>query len=139
MVDMSESPAGDPAGDLGSRALFRLMAWLSPAFPVGAFSYSSGIEWAVEAGDIADAPSLQRWLEVVITEGGGFCDAAIFSNAHRAVSADDDPLLRRVAIARHCAAKGIAEPSDIEDRRHLHLEILYRLIADHTGETHERS
>ena len=28
------------------------MAWLSPAYPVGAFSYSSGIEWAVEAGDI---------------------------------------------------------------------------------------
>ena len=36
-------------------ALYRLMAWLSPAFPVGAFSYSSGIEWAVEAGDITDA------------------------------------------------------------------------------------
>ena len=36
-------------------ALYRLMAWLSPAYPVGAFSYSSGIEWAVEAGDITDA------------------------------------------------------------------------------------
>ena len=33
-------------------ALYRLMAWLSPAYPVGAFSYSSGIEWAVEAGDV---------------------------------------------------------------------------------------
>ena len=44
-------------------ALYRLMAWLSPAFPVGAFSYSSGLEWAVEAGDISDAPSLQRWLD----------------------------------------------------------------------------
>jgi Fe-S-cluster containining protein len=43
------------------------------------------------------------------------------------------------AIARHCAARGIAEPSDIEDRRHLHLEILYRLIADHPGDPHERS
>ena len=31
------------------------MAWLSPAYPVGAFSYSGGIEWAVEAGDIKDA------------------------------------------------------------------------------------
>ena len=41
-------------------ALYRLMTWLSPAFPVGAFSYSSGIEWAVEAGDIADAASLAR-------------------------------------------------------------------------------
>ena len=35
-------------------ALYRLMTWLSPAYPIGAFSYSSGIEWAVEAGDIKD-------------------------------------------------------------------------------------
>jgi len=43
-----------------SSALYRLMAWLSPSYPVGAFSYSSGIEWAVEAGDIKDAESLSR-------------------------------------------------------------------------------
>jgi urease accessory protein UreF len=43
-------------------ALYRLMAWLSPAYPVGAFSYSSGIEWAVEACDITDATTFQRWL-----------------------------------------------------------------------------
>ena len=41
-------------------ALYRLMTWLSPSFPVGAFSYSSGIEWAVEAGDITDAATLAR-------------------------------------------------------------------------------
>ena len=40
------------------------MAWLSPAYPVGAFSYSSGIEWAVESGDITDAASFRRWLDV---------------------------------------------------------------------------
>src|SRR5271156_6414590 len=38
-------------------ALYRLMTWLSPSFPVGGFAYSSGIEWAVEAGDITDAAS----------------------------------------------------------------------------------
>src|SRR3974390_2200058 len=52
-------------------SLFRLMAWLSPAFPVGAFAYSSGIEWAVEAGDIIDAASLKDWIKVVIGSGGG--------------------------------------------------------------------
>ena len=46
------------------------MAWLSPAYPVGAFSYSSGIEWAVESGDITDAASLRRWLDVVIAKAG---------------------------------------------------------------------
>jgi urease accessory protein len=73
------------------------MAWLSPAFPVGAFSYSSGIEWAVEAGDITDAPTLRQWLEIVIAEGGVFCDAAISANAHRATQANDDASLRATA------------------------------------------
>ena len=78
-------------------ALYRLMAWLSPAYPVGAFSYSGGIEWAVETGDIKDAETLKRWLAVMIAEGGGFCDAVFFVHAHRAVSEDDAVKLRAVA------------------------------------------
>jgi urease accessory protein len=73
------------------------MAWLSPAYPVGAFSYSSGIEWAVEAGDIKDAASLRRWLAVVIGAGGAFCDAVFLVHAHRAAAADDGKALRAVA------------------------------------------
>jgi urease accessory protein len=71
------------------------MAWLSPAFPVGAFSYSSGIEWAVEAGDIKDAATLKAWLGVMLKDGGGFCDAVLFAHAHRA--AGDDKTLHMVA------------------------------------------
>jgi urease accessory protein len=78
-------------------ALYRLMAWLSPAFPVGAFSYSSGIEWAVETGDIADEATLQAWLMVTLGQGGGFCDAVLFAQAHRAVEAQDDKALHEVA------------------------------------------
>jgi urease accessory protein len=83
--------AHDPA------ELYRLMAWLSPAYPIGAFSYSSGIEWAVEAGDISDAATLERWLAVMIADGGGFCDAAFLVHAFRAVADGDDAALRRVA------------------------------------------
>ena len=78
-------------------ALYRLMAWLSPAYPVGAFSYSSGIEWAVEQGDIADAETLKAWLSAMLAQGGGYCDAVLFAHAHRAVAAADDALLRDVA------------------------------------------
>lgn len=78
-------------------ALYRLMAWLSPAYPVGAFSYSSGIEWAVEAGDIKDAGTLLRWLAVMLAEGGGFCDAVLFAHAHRAAANADDAALAAVA------------------------------------------
>jgi urease accessory protein len=84
-------------GELAPSALYRLLAWLSPAFPVGAFSYSSGIEWAVEAGDIKDADTLTAWLAVMLAEGGGFCDAVLFAHAHRAAAGVDDTVLRAVA------------------------------------------
>ena len=78
-------------------SLYRLLAWLSPAFPVGAFSYSSGIEWAVEAGDIKNADTLKAWLAVMLAEGGGYCDAVLFAQAHRAAACADDKALRAVA------------------------------------------
>jgi urease accessory protein len=77
-------------------ALYRLLSWLSPAYPVGAYSYSSGIEWAVESGDITDAKTLQRWIVAVMGAGGGFCDAVFLVHAYHA-AAGDDAALRTVA------------------------------------------
>jgi urease accessory protein len=73
------------------------MAWLSPSYPVGAFSYSSGIEWAVEAGDIRDAATLKGWLAIVMAQGSGVCDAIFLAQAHRAAMAQDETALRNVA------------------------------------------
>jgi urease accessory protein len=99
--------SGEPAGaapvssieysDPGTPALFRLMTWMSPAYPVGAFAYSGGIEWAVEAGDIADAASLAGWLTTLLCHGTLFGDAVIFAQAHRAASAGDDMALAEIA------------------------------------------
>jgi urease accessory protein len=85
------------AGGAEAAALYRLMAWLSPAYPVGAFSYSGGIEWAVEAGDVTDAATLARWLAVMIADGSGFCDAVLLRHAHRAIVGRDDAALAAVA------------------------------------------
>jgi urease accessory protein len=82
-------------GAPSTAALYRLMAWLSPAYPVGAFSYSSGIEWAVESGDIADAAGLQHWLAFILLHGAAFCDAVFFVHTHKAVG--EDKALRAVA------------------------------------------
>ena len=98
MTTSEPAPLDDRSGmtaDEGA-ALYRLMTWLSPAFPVGAFSYSSGIEWAVEVGDITDAETLKSWLGVMLAEGGGYCDAVLFAHAHRAVVSSDD----KAAVAR---------------------------------------
>jgi urease accessory protein len=98
-VDHSPALSHPRAGDAAfpAAALYRLQAWLSPGYPVGAFSFSSGLEWAIEAGDIADAPSLQRWIAVILADGGGFCDAVFFVHAHRAIEQGDDTVLAAVA------------------------------------------
>ena len=83
--------------DSEAAALYRLMTWLSPSFPVGAFSYSSGIEWAVEAGDITDAASLRDWLASMLADGSGFCDGIFLAQAYRAATSADAVSLRDIA------------------------------------------
>jgi urease accessory protein len=100
-----EISSGEPttAGDQNAMseneaaALYRLLTWLSPSFPVGAFSFSSGIEWAVEAGDIVDAASLRDWLGAMLADGSGFCDGVFLAHTHRAASSRDDAALRDIA------------------------------------------
>ena len=76
--------------------LARLMTWLSPAFPVGGFSYSHGLEWVVETGKIKDAATLGSWIEDLLVHGAGRTDAIFLAEAWRAISADDAPLLNEV-------------------------------------------
>ena len=73
----------------------RLLTWLSPAFPTGAFAYSHGIEWAVETNDIRDAATLCAWLSDVIAHGSGRNDTILFRHAWRA--ARDRETLRELA------------------------------------------
>lgn len=82
---------------LTEAALYRLLIWLSPSYPVGAFSYSSGIEWAVEAGDIKSAETLRQWLGAMLTAGAGFNDSVFFVQTHRAVTRGDDAALTEIA------------------------------------------
>jgi len=99
MTTSKAPPIGDPGGmpEGEAAALYRLMTWLSPSFPVGAFSYSSGIEWAVEAGDIGDAASLRDWLASMLADGAGFCDGVFLAHAHRAAALRDEAGLRDLA------------------------------------------
>jgi urease accessory protein len=79
------------------QALLRLQGWLSPSFPNGAYSYSHGLEWAVEAGDIHDRSSLVDWLEADLCYGSGRNEAIFFSEAYRCVIESNQAGLTRVA------------------------------------------
>ena len=79
----------DPSAEAGERRELPLFLWLSPAFPVGSFAYSHGLEWAVEAGDVVDMRSLSDWLADLAAFGAPRVDAALFAAAHRAAEAED--------------------------------------------------
>jgi urease accessory protein len=91
-----------------SDPLYRLLAWLSPAYPIGAFSYSHGVETAVEEGFITDRASLIAWLESVLERGTGLVDAALFTAAWRSVEAEGWPAFDAVA-ERAAAWRGTSE------------------------------
>ena len=74
-------------------AILPLLAWLSPSYPVGAYAYSHGLEWAVEAGDIADEASLAGWLSDVLEQGAGRNDAVLLAHAYRAAAVGDLDML----------------------------------------------
>ena len=90
---------------MDSAALYRLMAWLSPSYPVGAFSYSHGLEWLVEDGSLHDVESMVNWVGDILRLGSGRNDAIIFAAAHRAATAQDMAALEEAcAIASAFAA-----------------------------------
>ncbi len=75
----------------------KLLTWLSPAFPVGGYSYSHGLEWAIEDGSVSDAATLAAWLTNILRHGAGHNDAILFLATWRAAEAADSDRLRSVA------------------------------------------
>jgi urease accessory protein len=94
MVSMSPEPDA-------ARGLLRLLAWLSPAFPTGAFAYSHGLETAVETGLVRDAGTLRDHVATVLRHGAGRSDAILLAGAWR--EPDDATLLQLAAALRPTA------------------------------------
>ena len=86
--------------------LLRLMSWLSPVFPTGAYAYSAALEQAVAGGSITDTETLERWLAALLAAGPQWNDAVFFAESWR--RADDPEALADIAaLAR--AMTGSAE------------------------------
>jgi urease accessory protein len=73
-----------------------LLAWLSPAYPVGAYAYSHGLEWATEAGAVTDEASLAAWLVDILEHGAGRNDAILLAAAYRAATEGEHAMLVEV-------------------------------------------
>lgn len=64
-----------------SADLLTLVQWLSPAFPVGAYAYSQGLEQAITEGQVSDPESLTDWITGILTHGAGKMDAILLAHA----------------------------------------------------------
>ncbi len=88
--------------------LYRLLTWLSPAYPVGAYSYSHGIEYAVEAAIVTGRDELVAYVATALEEGAGRADAALLAAAWRAARDGEDARLDEIAELA-AAWRGTAE------------------------------
>jgi urease accessory protein len=77
------------------RQLLVLLTWMSPAFPIGSFAYSHGLEWAIECGRIRDADGLKVWITDLMTVGSGWNDAVLFARCWE----EDAAALNELALA----------------------------------------
>lgn len=86
------------AGDAG---LLTLTQWLSPAFPLGGFAYSHGLEAAVSAGTVRTGEELRGWVADVLREGAGRADAILLAQALAGADPGTlDALARALAASR---------------------------------------
>lgn len=84
---------------MADAALLRLLTWLSPAFPVGAFSYSHGLERAIEEQRVRDRTSLVAWLEDLLAHGSGWNDAVLLAQSFHETQAGDPAAISELAEA----------------------------------------
>lgn len=89
---------------MAEAALYDLMTWMSPSWPIGAFAHSSGLEWAVDETLVNDRASVREWIEALLTEGPLHNDTVIFVHAWRAAMANDKDRVGEIAILA-CAAQ----------------------------------
>ncbi|EEE46872.1 urease accessory protein UreF [Roseibium alexandrii] len=84
-------------GSVTQSALYRLLTFLSPAFPIGAFTYSHGLEQVIHAGGVSSAEELRIWLKDILAHGAGRSDAILMSQTYRAALAGSHEDVRELA------------------------------------------
>jgi urease accessory protein len=82
---------------MAETALYDMLSWMSPAWPIGAFAHSGGLEWAVEAELVTSRVTVEAWISDLLDHGALWSDAVIFVHAYHAVSAGDGVRLLELA------------------------------------------
>lgn len=104
---VTEEPMATPT----ETQILTLAQWFSPAYPVGAFAYSHGLEWAVDAGDVVDAKTTQAWISDVLQHGAGWNDCLFIKTAYQAASPLDLTGVNDMSLALSASSERMMETS----------------------------
>ena len=92
--------------------LLQLLAFMSPAFPVGGFAYSHGLERVIDDGVVTSAGEVRVWIESLLVHGSGWNDAVLFAQAFDA--SDKERLeIDELALALAASRERALETSDL--------------------------
>lgn len=113
MTDGQDAAPTDAGKDSVAAGLLALTQWLSPAFPLGSFAYSHGLEAAIAEGDVRSADDLERWLSFLLQFGSGRADAILLHATLRGEDPDELAVLAHALAAsaereRETMAQGTA-------------------------------
>jgi urease accessory protein len=122
-------------------AFYKLLAWSSPGYPTGAFSYSHGLEWAVETGEVKNLQGLLDYVTAVVSRGGGWIDAVLFAHAWRSATTAVDATTALAdssapALSAHAAPTALATliaPADPAATARTALDTLTQLASAFRG------
>lgn len=95
-------------------SIYKLQTWFSPSYPVGAYTYSHGLENAFENAHITNVTEAIDWISDIITQGNGFADAVFLTEAfNAAVDKDDQKLIEITEYAvAFCGTKELRLESE---------------------------
>lgn len=103
LMSMSQQPMSI------ERGILTLSQWLSPGFPVGAYAYSHGLEFAIHSGTIVTACDLQTWLTDVLDQGTGRNDCILLRAAHASRGPTDLDDINAIAMALSSSSERVLE------------------------------
>ena len=86
--------------------LITVMQWLSPAFPIGGFAYSHGLEWAINKGYVSNRAELQKWISDLLEYGSLKNDAILIKLV---LQGSDPKEINEIAIALCPANERLSE------------------------------
>lgn len=114
LTDIAEHSTKHAQGEL-SHSMLHLMRLISPSQPVGGFSYSRGLEWAVHAGSVTDEESAARWILGLLEHSYSSLDGALFWRMMHALINTDDDVFRRLNDWLRAGRE--SRELELEDRR----------------------